>query len=56
MFNEHGKKQSLDQLLKSDTHKIWETALLNELRKLAQGIRNVIGNNVITFIPYKEVP
>ena len=50
-----GKKQSLDTLLKKNPT-IWGTALSNELGRLAQGVRDIEGNNVLDFIPYKEVP
>ena len=50
-----GRKQSLDTLLKKKL-KIWGTALSNELGRLAQGVRDIEGNNVIDFIPYNEVP
>ena len=46
----------MDKLLKSDSHKIWEIALSNELGQLAQGVRQVNGNEIINFIPYTDVP
>ena len=56
MFNEHGQRQSLDQLLKSNSKEIWKTALSNELGQLAQGICHIKGNDVIDFIPFHMVP
>ena len=53
--NTTGRKQSIDSLLKSNP-KIWEIALSNELGRLAQGIRDVTGNNVMDFIKHTEVP
>ena len=50
-----GKKQSLDTLLKKNP-KIWGTALSNELGRLAQGVRDIEGNNVLDFISYNKVP
>ena len=47
-------KESIDKLLKSNPI-IWETSLSNELGRLAQGILNVEGNNVVNFIFFSEV-
>ena len=55
MFNEAGKKQSIDTLLRTNPS-IWSVALSNELGRLSQGIRDVAGNDVMDFIPYSEVP
>ena len=35
---------------------IWSTSLANELGRLAQGIRNVKGTNIILFISKSEIP
>ena len=56
MFDNQGKKQSLDKLLKSPMKNIWQTALSNELGRLAQGIGNVNGNDVVDFISFDKVP
>ena len=45
MFDNAGKKQSIDKLLTANPE-IWTKALSNELGRLAQGIREVNGNNV----------
>ena len=56
MFDNQGKKQSLDKLLTAPVKNIWNTALSNELLRLTQWINNVNGNDVIDFIYYKDVP
>ena len=56
MYDQMGKKQSLDSLLKGPTKNIWERALTNELGRLAQGINNIEGNDVVDFIHHHEVP
>ena len=50
-----GKRQSIDKLLKTNPD-IWSVALSNELGRLAQGIRDIKGNNVLDFISHSEVP
>ena len=49
-----GKKQTIDTLLRTNPT-IWKTALLNELGRLAQGIWDIKGNDVIDFIKFNEV-
>ena len=56
MFTDEGRKQSLDQLLKGNNANIWKTALSNELGRLAQGVQDIKGNDVVDFIPYQSVP
>ena len=56
IYNEEGKKESLDALLHGSMSKIWGTSLSNELGRLAQGVRDVPGNDVIDFINMNEVP
>ena len=56
MFNEHGKKQSIDQLLKGTSKEIWQVALSNELGRLVQGVRSIKGNDVINFIKHSDIP
>ena len=46
-----GKKQSIDTLLKNNPN-VWETALSNELGRLSQGVRDIVGNDVIDFIHF----
>ena len=35
---------------------VWGTSLSNELGRLAQGVRDIVGNDVIDFISYQDVP
>ena len=56
MFDNYGRKQSLDKLLNGPMKQTWQTALTNELGRLAQGINDVKGNDVVDFIDYKDVP
>ena len=55
IFDFTGKKGNIDSLLKGGPN-IWNIALSDEIERLAQGIRNVEGNNAITFIPISLVP
>ena len=56
IYNENGKKLSLDALLQGEMAVTWQTSLSNELGRLAQGVRQITGNNVIDFIPIEDVP
>ena len=57
IYNENGKKQTLEQLLKGDNSKRWSIALSNELGRLTQGNNTgVTHQNAIDFIFYHEVP
>ena len=59
IFDEQGKKQSLDNLLKGSSANIWKQAITNELARLSQGIKGKIsGTNAVRFIKntkYHEV-
>ena len=55
MYDGIGKRQSIDKLLKNNPD-IWSVALSNESGRLAQGIRDIKGNNVLDFISHSEVP
>ena len=56
IFNNDGKKMSLDELLNSSMAHIWETAVSNELGRLSQGVNGIKGNDVIDFIRKSDVP
>lgn len=57
IFNEDGKKETMDSLLKGKDSKIWWNALINELGCLAQGTGNcVISTDTINFISRSKVP
>ena len=56
IFDLQGRKQSLDQLLQGPTFNTWQIATSNELGRLAQGIRNIQGNDVIDFIHKRDIP
>ena len=56
IFDENGKKESLDSLLKKDPT-IWGCALSNEWGRLAQGNKHgVQATNTIIFIRKEEIP
>ena len=46
---------SIDQLIQDESITCREL-VSNEIGRMAQGIRNVKGNNVLVFIPRHEVP
>ena len=56
MYDSKGSKQSLDKLLAGSTKNIWKNALSNELGRIAQGIGNINGNDVIDYINKCDVP
>ena len=55
MFNQNGKKKSIDNLLNEDIS-TWGLSLFNELGRLSQGNGKVIGNNAIIFIQQSDIP
>ena len=56
MFDERGRKQSLDKLFQCPKKDIWEQALTDELGRLSQEINGIDGNDVVDFIMFQEVP
>ena len=56
IFDIHGKRQSLDELIKGPDAATWQQATSNELGRLAQGVCNTKGNDVIDFIYKSDVP
>ena len=57
VYDDKGKKQSIDDLLKSKMKPTWEVSLSNEIGRLAQGVGNrVAGTDTIEFIRKNEVP
>ena len=55
MYKEDGSKLHIDMLLKQNPT-IWKTSITNELGRLAKGIKEVKGNDVIEFIMKKQIP
>ena len=55
IFSSKGTKMSIDQLIKEEPL-TWKVSVSNEIGRMAQGIRNVKGNDVLVFIPCHEVP
>ena len=57
IYDEKGKKQTIDSLLRSPDKAIWEKGLSNEFGRLAQGNKyGVRSTNTIDFIHKHEVP
>ena len=56
IYNDSGKKESLDSLLKGPNGDIWLQALSNEFGRLAKGNGRVISTDTIEFIRRCEVP
>ena len=57
IFNESGKKETMDSLLAGKDSAIWWKALGNELGRLSQGIGDrVVGTETLEFIHRSEVP
>ena len=55
IFNKEGKKEYIDTLIAKDVN-TWGTSLSNEIDRLATGIRDVTGNEALTFISKSLVP
>ena len=55
IFDNDGNRLSIDTLLKQNPER-WKASLSNEIGRLAQGIRNVKGNDVVDFVSISEVP
>ena len=57
IYNESGKRETLDTLLKGSQQETWQRSLSNEWGRLAQGNDyNVKGTNTIVFISKSQVP
>jgi hypothetical protein len=58
IYNEHGKKETLDTLLNGKDSAIWMNSLANEFGRLAQGClaNGILGTDTIDFIHQHEVP
>ena len=57
IFDNNGKKQSIDQLLTDTDSIFWNRGLDNELGRLSNGIpRRITGTKTINFILKKEIP
>jgi hypothetical protein len=58
IYDEHGKKETLDTLLSGKDSTIWMKSLANELGRLAQGClaTGIKGTDTIDFIHPHEVP
>ena len=55
IFSSKGTKISIDQLIQEEPQ-TWKILVNNEIGRMAQGIRDVKGNDVLVFIPRHEVP
>ena len=55
VFDTSGRKESIDTLLKG-APKIWRPALSNEIGRLAQGIRDIAGNDALDFVHKSSIP
>jgi hypothetical protein len=58
IYNEQGKKETIDTLLAGNDGPTWTNALCNEYGRLAQGFtgNTVLGTDTIDFIHQHEVP
>jgi hypothetical protein len=58
IYNDQGKKETIDTLLAGNDGPTWTNALCNEYGQLAQGFtgNTVIGTDTIDFIHQHEVP
>jgi hypothetical protein len=57
IYNDQGKKVTIDTLLSGANGPTWTKSLCNEFGRLAQGFHNtIVGTNTIAFIHRHEVP
>ena len=57
VYDDNGKNQSIDELLKEKMKPTWKIGLSNEIRRLEQGGGDrVAGTNTIDFVHKSEVP
>ena len=56
IYNDAGKKESIDSLLRGTNADIWSKSMSNELGRLAQGINDIPGNDAMEFISLSQVP
>ena len=57
VYDENGKRQTIDTLLKGTMKETWKIGLSNELGRLAQGVgTRVDGTDTIDFIKKSDVP
>ena len=50
IFDEMGKKLSIDKLITGKDQRVWKQSLSNELGRLLDGFKKVQGTNTIDFI------
>ena len=55
IFNSIGAKMSIDKLIETEPH-TWNVSVSKEVGGMAQGMRNVKGNDVLQFLPRDEIP
>jgi len=55
VYNEEGQRLKVDDLMKLHPT-IWPQAVSNEIGRLSRGIRDVVGNNAMEFIPRELIP
>eukprot|EP00957_Ditylum_brightwellii_P120204 9172215-Ditylum_brightwellii.AAC.1 len=57
IFDDHGRKQTIDDLLKGTTKDTWQMSTNNELGRLANGYKGTVkGSNTIAFIAKNSIP
>ena len=57
IYNEHGKKETMESLLRGENKVLWDRSLSNEFGRLAQGNKyGVVATDTIEFIFSHEVP
>ena len=55
IYDDTGKKLHIDALLKLEPTK-WQPSVSNKLGCLAQGVRDVAGNDVVDYIKKSDIP
>ena len=55
IYTKEGRKLNIDKLLIKEP-KVWKPSVSNELGRLANGVRDIVGNYAIVFVKKSTIP
>ena len=56
IYDNNGKKQSIDALLQGTNQVRWADSLSNKIGRIAQGIHDIKGNDIVYYIKQSGIP